>query len=449
VNMDRLVAEFAVSTRWEDLPAPVQDMARWCLLDSLGATLAGTLSRVSRIAAEFAVRSWPGQEATILLAGKRAGTAGAAFANACAANALDIDDCGLYTKGHPGAQLFPVALAVAEELDLDGARMLAAMVVGYEVALRAGRCWHDHHSTYQACGSWGSVACASVASNLLGLTIEQARHALGIAEYHAPNAPMMRDIDHPAMVKHAIGWGAMTGITAAKLAHLGFTGIPTTLSFEKYRDWVADIGRNYLMVNGIAWKRFASCAWNHAALNAAEALVKAHAIRPSEIAHVLVEGFHETFRLGINLPTSTEEAQFSLAWPLAAFLIDGELGPAQMLEDRFDDEQVRMLANKIEVVESEELSELADLHHRGDPQGKYVSVVTVTMADGRVFRSGMIESGINFPQMDWDGRRLEAKFRWLAGYVVDRARTDALVDTIWRFEEMKSVRQLTALLQGG
>ena len=112
------------------------------------------------------------------------------------------------------------------------------MVVGYEVAHRIGRCWHASRDVYQACGSWGSVACAAVAAHLMRLTPEQAGHALGIAEYHAGNLPMMRDVDDPGMVKHGIGWGAMTGVTAAGLAARGYTGIPTLLAFPEYQEWV-------------------------------------------------------------------------------------------------------------------------------------------------------------------------------------------------------------------
>jgi 2-methylcitrate dehydratase PrpD len=80
------------------------------LLDVLGATLVGTLTTISRITTDFAVETWPGDEATILLHGKRASAIGAAFANGYAANGLDIDDCALYTKGHPGAQITPLTV---------------------------------------------------------------------------------------------------------------------------------------------------------------------------------------------------------------------------------------------------------------------------------------------------------------------------------------------------
>ncbi|MCK4417367.1 MAG: MmgE/PrpD family protein [Candidatus Latescibacteria bacterium] len=307
VSGNDLVTRFIAGTKWDTLPEPVQRKARMCMLDDLGATLVGSLAMISRITADYAVETWSGDEATILLHGK-ASIIGAVFANGYAANGFDIDDCALYTRGHPGAQVFPTALAISEKLGLGGREMLTAMVIGYEIAHRAARCWHNHHRVYQACGSWGSVACAAVASNLLGLSLEQINNALGIAEYHAPNLPMMRDIDHPAMVKHGIGWGAMTGITAAELSSRGFTGIPDILTFEEYRDWVVDIGQNYIMVNGVIWKEYACCAWAHAALDAAGMMARKYSIKVEDIARIKVEGFHESLRLGAKLPDTTEEA---------------------------------------------------------------------------------------------------------------------------------------------
>ena len=440
-----LVAQFIADATWDALPAPVQRKARMALLDILGATLAGTLTPISRITTDFAVETWPGDEATILLHGKRASAIGAAFANGYAANGIDIDDCALYTRGHPGAQIFPTALALAEKLGLGGSRMMTAMVIGYEVAHRTARMWHKHQPIFQACGSWGSVACAAIACHLLRLPPEQIKHALGIAEYHAPNLPMMRDIDHPAMVKHGIGWGAMNGIISAELAQRGFTGIPSILGFERYRDWVGDIGQHYIMAEGVVFKEYACCAWTHAALDAARGLLRRHGFEVDDIAHIRVEGFHEMVRLGTKLPTTTEEAQFNLAWPLAVLLLDGEVGPDQILEHRFGDEQVRALVSKIELVESDELNELYRRAVVGDPSGKYAAVVTITLKDGRQFASGVVEGGIRYPQ-GWDESRVEEKFRWLVGHVLEESRIDSLVDMVWHFEDVDDVHELTRLL---
>ena len=445
---NELAARFIASTRWDVLPDPARWKIHMCLLDDVGATLAGTLTQVSKITAGYAAEAWRGDEASILLHGKRSTAVGAAFANAWAANGIDIDDGAQYAYGHAGAQIFPTALAVAESLELGGARMLAAMVVGYEVAHRVGRCWHDHHQIYQACGSWGTMACAAVAANLMGLTPEQAQHALGIAEYHAPNLPMMRDIDHPAMVKHGIGWAAMTGVVSAQLAARGFTGIPSILGFEQYQDWVSDIGQNYLMVDGVAWKTkgFACCSWAHAAMEGAHRLVKQHGINLDDIAKIHVMGFHETVRLGTRLPATTEEAQFNVAWPLAALLVDGEVGPDQTLEHRLNDPQIRSLAQKVEIEESEELNELCRLFEQGDPGGRFASVVRIHLNDGREFDSGMVESGEKHPQPGWDAQVMEEKFRWLAGYVLDETLVDTVLDMLWHFEDVDSVHELTRLL---
>jgi 2-methylcitrate dehydratase PrpD len=442
------VAEFICGITWDDIPATVQRKAKLCLLDNLGALLSGTLTQVSQVAAAFATECLPGDEATILMHHKRANAAGAAFANGCAANGIDTDDSARYSYGHAGAQVFPATLALAEARMLSGAQLLSGMVVGYEIAHRTGRCWHDQHEVYQACGSWGSVACAAVAAHLMNLTHAQAQHALGIADYHAPNLPMMRDIDHPAMVKHGIGWGAMTGIQSAQLAAHGFTGIPSILSFDQYRDWVTDIGQNYIMVDGVAWKAqgYACCGWAHAAVEGAKRLAGEHHLEASNIARIRIETFHESARLGTQLPTTTEEAQFNLAWPVAAMLVDGEIGLQQILEHRLKDARIRDLAQRIEVQESEELNELCRLYEKGDPRGRFSSKVTISLKDGQEFNSGLVEGGLSFPQPGWNEQVMEDKFRWLAGNVLERGRVDQLLHMLWRFDQVPDVRELTRML---
>ncbi len=443
----RPVTDLITSLSWERVPPAARERARLAFLDTLGAMLVGTLAPVAGITADMAAETWPGDAATILLTGRRASAVGAAFANGYAANGIDIDDCALYTKGHPGAQIVPTALALAEALGRSGAEMLTAVVVGYEVAHRMARIWHVTHEVYQACGSWGSVACAAVAAHLLRLAPSQTEHALGIAEYHAPNLPMMRDIDHPTMVKHGIGWGAMTGIMAAQLAARDFTGVPCSLGFPEYSDWVADVGRCYVMVDGIAWKGYACCAWAHATLRAAEGLVAAHPIRPEAIAHVRVELPRDGVRLGGRLPTTTEEAQFNVAWPLAALLVDGEVGPEQVLPHRLSDPRLQALVGKVELVETAELNDLYRRAQQGDPTGRYASVVTITLHDGQAFRSGMVEGEINYPQAGWDAERVEAKFSWLGGRVLDSERLAQVLSVGRKMDGVATVAALTGLLR--
>ncbi len=439
---------FVATTTWEDLPLAVQERARLCLLDDLGALLAGLATPIASITAGVAGRVWGGDEATIVVDGARASVAGAAFANASAANGTDIDDCALYTWGHPGAQLFPAALAVAERAALPGADLLAGMVVGYEVAFRAGRCMHDAEAYYRSCGSWGSLACAATAANLLKLSEAEVHHALGIAEYHAPDAPMMRDIDAPAMVKHACGWGAMTGVAAAQLAAAGFTGIPSILADDRYAAWVDDIGSTYLITSGMMWKQYSCCAWAHPALHALQTLREREPFSAADVRRIVVTGYRDAVRLGVRLPVTTEEAQFNAAWPLAAWLVDGEVSPAQVLEPRLSDPSVRGLAALIEVRESQEFTRLYDLSEANDSDGAEMAQVEVELADGRRLDSGPVRFEV-YAEEGWDRARMEAKFRWLATPVVPPAYVDRLVDMIWAFEEVPDAAELIRLVIAG
>ena len=153
MNGDDLAARFITEIVWSDLPAAVQYKAKMRLMDNLSAAISGARTEISRIATQFVTACMPGDEATVLVHGKKSTIPGAAFANGCAANGLDIDDGTRYAYGHAGAQIFPTALALAEAKGLSGSVLLSAMVAGYEVAHRIGRCWHDDHAIYQACGS--------------------------------------------------------------------------------------------------------------------------------------------------------------------------------------------------------------------------------------------------------------------------------------------------------
>jgi 2-methylcitrate dehydratase PrpD len=435
------VSHFIRDTKWDQLPQQVKQRTLMCLLDNLGVTMAGTLTPVSKIAAEFAAENWKGNDATVIMHNCKASAPGAAFANACAGNGLDLDDDAIYTRGHPGAQLFPAALAIAEKTGAGGKDLLESLVVGYEISIRAGRCWHDMHQIYQSCGSWGSVGCAAVAAHLLKLDLEKIDNALGIAEYHAPNAPMMRDIYNPTMVKHAIGWGAMNGVTSALLAQSGYTGMPGLLGMDKYQDWVSDLGDVYLMAEWVFYKEWASCAWGHAAGVAALKLIDEYKIDPAEIKSVKVKTFEEAAQLCQDYPTTTEEAQFSIKWPLACLILDRELGPDQVLEKRFSDPKVLALFDKIEMIVDPEISKLYEEMKEEDL--RMHSAVEITLQDGRTFDSGVVERGADC----YSEKDLEHKFRKLAAYVAAPDTVDKLVDMVWNFEQVKNVRELADLIK--
>ena len=112
---------------------------------------------------------------------------------------------------------------------IDGREFITCLVLGYEIATRAGMALHATARDYHTSGAWNALGCAAIGARMLGLSADATRHALGIAEYHGPRSQMMRCIDHPTMVKDGSGFGALAGVSAACLAADGFTGAPALL----------------------------------------------------------------------------------------------------------------------------------------------------------------------------------------------------------------------------
>ena len=447
MNGNDQVATFIKNITWQDLPIDVQAKAKICLLDALGAIITGKEAVVTQVGKKFAKRIWPGSnEASILLSGERTSAVGAAFVNACAANALDIDDDGAYTEGHPGAQLIPVTLTLSEKYQVSGEEALTALVIGYEVAHRMGYCWHDDHDIYQACGSWGSTANAAITARLMKLDIPTIKQALGIADYNAPNLPMMRDIDHPTMVKHGMGWGAVTGILAAELASDGFTGVPSLMGEDKYADWIATIGKDYLIVDGVSFKRYASCLWGHPAIQATTKVMAAHQINVADIESIRITGFHEMVRLFSELPETEEQAQFNVKWPLAALMIDGEVGPEQMLKKRLKDPEIINLFQKIEIVESEQMNQL-------HTSTKYPCEASIYLKG----KEQPLSSGIEFycngdptePFGDiWDPQEVKGKFARFSQSIIDTTTIKGCLQMVDRLDTLETIEPLIQLLDG-
>ncbi len=171
-----------------------------------------------------------------------------------------------------------------------------------------------------------------------------------------------------------------------------------------------------------------------------------HAWEIEDIAAITVEGHHWAVVLDTAHPTTTEEAQFSVKWPLAAYLVDGEVGPEQILESRFGDAVINALVDKIELVESEEFNELYQPSFDGGDEGYSPGRVSIRFADGREIDSGVVTESCRI-EARGDEERPERKFRWLTGYVLELDRIDRLLEMLWHFDEVSDVGELTALLR--
>jgi 2-methylcitrate dehydratase PrpD len=299
------VFSFVHDLRAVDLPAAALHEGRRCLLDLIGVAASGRTTPLSRIVHDFAVRQMGASEggARLPFDGRRASAAGAAYAGASTIDAFDAHDGHPLTKGHAGVALLPALMAVidaerlAERARVDGQEFLTALVMGYEIGIRAGIALHRSVADYHTSGAWNALGCAAVTARLLGLDDETTRHALGTAEYHGPRSQMMRCIDHPTMVKDGSGWGAFAGVSAAYLARDGFTGAPavTVEAADQAHLW-SDLGSRWCILEQYL-KPWPVCRWAQPAIEAAAALVGDRPLPPDDILAVEVE----TFAAGVAL----------------------------------------------------------------------------------------------------------------------------------------------------
>lgn len=341
---------FVAELRWADVPARVRERVAFLLADLASVCVAGRPAPAARMAAEYASLVHPGDAATVLYDGRRVGAVGAAWANGVLANVLDLDDGHRLTKGHPGAVIVPAAMAAAQHVDATADDFLAAVVVGYEIAIRAGIALHARDDSYHASGAWGGLGAAAAAARLLGLSPEQTGHAIGLAEYHAPIAPIMRSVAEPAMTKDACAWGAAAGVSSALMAAGGFTSVAS----EYLTASVDDLGARWRLEE-LYVKAYPCCRWSQGAIRAAILAAGGRTFAPEEVERVVIRTFAAADGLAKAVPTSTEEAQYSLVWPVATVLARGDFTVADALGG-WDDPDIAALAGRTDVHVDPELT---------------------------------------------------------------------------------------------
>lgn len=399
----------------ETLPVPVRAAARRLVLDLLGVAAVGATTRAAAIARRVAADQFASARhpVPVLFGAETASASGAAMAGAFTIDAMDAHDGYALAKGHAGCATLPTVLAFSPEPA--DAEFLARAVLGYEIGCRAGVALHRTAPDYHTSGAWMALAAAAIGARALGLSPTATREALGIAEYHGPRSQMMRCIEHPAMIKDGSGWGALAGASAALLAADGFTGAPAlTMEDGAVSDLWADLGSRWLILEQYV-KPMPVCRWAQPAVQAALALGTTHAVTPETIVRITVDAFHEAVCLAQRRPRTTEEAQYSLPYPLAAALVRGTVGPAEV--SVLDDPAILRLADSVELRERPAFS-------AAFPARRF-SEVTLTLADGRTLASGPVEADGD-PERPLSHAAIRAKFRAYAGPVLGAERAGAI-----------------------
>ncbi len=425
-------------------PAHLSDaalhQASRCVLDVLGVAIAGTRTPMAQIGAQFAFEQFASGKCTVIGARRALGITGAAWVNCNAASALDLDDGHRLAMGHPGACVIPAALAVAETTGATGREFLAAIIAGYEIAVRASVArvpWYKERM--YSSGIWGVFGAAAAAGKLLGFDQATLQSAIGNAGSHGPFPPGGLQANH-AMVKEVIGWAGMTGCAAALLAEEGFLGPEDLMDYSGRWDTAQLVGGlgdpNGYAILRTYFKPHAVCRWAHSSVDAVLELIGRHGIQPGDIRRIRVETFDEVTRLVNYTPRNAIAAQFSIPFALAIAALRRRIEPEDLSDANLHLPEILALARKVEVVVDPEI----------DAQFPAKTIARVTMVTG----SGTVQTTVEYPRGNpenplTDGD-LGAKFRSLTVRIIGEHACQGVQAAVADLPRSPDVTGLTRLL---
>lgn len=433
---------FAHDLTYADLPAEVLAILRRSFTDTMGVAAVGSttpLSKIARRVAPMIFGAGSAGAARVLMDGTAVSPAGAAMAGAFTIDSIDAHDGTTPCKGHAGSAVFPamIAMAQATEQPIDGKRFAEILAVAYEVSYRAGLVQHATCPDYHTSGAWTAVGVAAAGAKLLGGNAEHIRQAAGIGEYHGPRSQMMRCIDHPTMLRDGVGWGAPSGVTAAYLAMEGFTGAPAlTCEGEDGRAYWTDLGQGWRVVDHTHYKAYPCCRWAHPSVDAVSDMMKDNALTHDMIEAVDIRTFHYATRLAGHEPQTQDEFAYSIAFPVAAMIVRGQVGIPELSQEALSDPDILRISRATNLIDDAEMTRIST-----DKRWAQVSLV---LKDGR-----RIESAARTPRGDADmplsDSEISTKFQSLSAPILGQQRADEIEGLSGQFDAL-SVKDFAHLL---
>ncbi len=357
LEVTRSLAKYVVTSRWEDIPAPVRNEAVRSIVNWMGCAVGGLEHEASQYARSFALTFSGPPQATIVGTPDKADILRAAWANGITSHVFDFDDTHLRTVIHPSPPIAPVVLALAEYQKVSGPELLHAFALGVEVACRIGNavCPAHYNVGWHSTATTGVFGAAAAAGKLLGLNETQMCWALGLAGTQSSglreNLNTMGKFLHP-------GHAAQDGMTAAFLAKKGFTaserileaprGFSHVLSAERnLNELTDDLGTRFeLLIN--TYKPYPCGVVLHPGIDACLQVMREQNITAEDIASVELDvNFLVLEVTGKRHPKIGVDGKFSIYHCIAVAFIDGRVEEDQFSDARVLDAKVVALSDKV------------------------------------------------------------------------------------------------------
>jgi 2-methylcitrate dehydratase PrpD len=428
---------FIDATTFEDLPADIVARAKSRILDSLATALSARHLPVPTIARKF-VQANRG-EATIFGHDQRVPAIDAALVNATLVNGCTHDD--FLEKSHPGAVTIPAAIAVAEEEGSSGRALLTGIVLGYDLVARAYLGGPTMLPKFRASGVAGAIGAAAAAGKLLGLKVPELVNALGCSTMFASG--FGEGFHTGSMdVKLNVGWACRSGVSAAQLARLGATASPRAFEGEsgffqafagtanRAQEATRDLGKRFL-IEDVIYKERPVCIFVQTPIHLALMLTQQRGFDARRIERVSIRAPLATltnpgFKNVAPYETALK-ARISARFTTAAALL-GKPVEAYDFYEHTSDPDVLGLADKIDLLEPD-----------GNQEGR---VDVEVVCNGATFRLSGLEMDSLRPTLD----KIVSKFRRLTADLPQN-RSEQVLQTVLKLEDVRHIRELTSLLQ--
>ncbi len=443
------LASRAAKLNLNDIPSTVVDVAKRCIIDVVGVSIAGSRFSVSNTAIKIASHEYPAGPCTVIGATNKLSALGASFCNGVSAHCLDFDDTCYDGIVHGSSAVWPSVLAVGEMIGAGGKELLTAFIAGVETEYTLGRFFTDH--LYKK-GWWNSsvlgvIGAAVGVSKLQGfdeaLTMNTIENAACFS--FGPRALLGTHLKPTAM-----GLTASTGINSALLARQGLTG-PSDV-FENPRGMInlfnngvkneaslELLDKNYSLENpGIAFKLYPVCSAAQAAAEALNEILTDYHLKCSDVSKVICEVPPlVTVSLVYPKPANITQAQFSMPFALGCILAYGRLGVAQLNEELLKEVTLQKEMKKIEMVEVESLS-VSEHDRTHYPEGAIVTVINKSNEKIRVFN----RAATGMPVKPMSNKQLSDKFISCAETQLTREQAIVLLKRLRSIETVASINDL-------
>lgn len=346
------LADFVSHLAFNDLGGKIIEAAKLAILDAVGCGMAGASDPAIAILIRSLEEAGETGGVPLFKGSKRFAPRAAALINGAMIHALELDDTHSFSSVHAGGPIIASALSASLTSHADGARLIEAVIGGYEIACRLGmaiRGKTPYHRGFHPTAICGIFGAATAAGKIMGLDARGYLSAWGISGSMASG--LMSYLQNGAWTKKMQpGWAAQSGFLAAALARGGYLGpddiFQGKFSFcSAYADsfdpnpLTEELGVRF-EVNRMSFKRFACCRTIHAPITAALKLRSGPGFQASEIEEIHALISDEDIDLVVEPlerkkhPETPVEAQFSMPFGVALALVEGDAMSDQYTPDR-------------------------------------------------------------------------------------------------------------------